>query len=87
MTEVSRCIQPMENLQGCISPAVRSLLGVDSEGAKEVIREMGTERGPRAREEFSARGRMGRRSRTALGSPRFSRDQLLSSKKIPISER
>lgn len=34
MTEVSRCIQPTENMQGCVSPAVRSLLRVDSEGAK-----------------------------------------------------
>ena len=42
---------------------------------QEVIWETGrTERGPTAREEFSARGRMGRRSRTVLGSPRSSRE-------------
>ena len=45
MTKVSRCIQPMENMQGCISLAVRSLLGVDSEGSKRSSGKQGEQRG------------------------------------------
>ena len=45
MTKVSRCIQPMENMQGCISLAVRSLLGVDSEGSKRSSGKQGKQRG------------------------------------------